>query len=328
MAETHLSTSNFKSRFWLTLLAFVFGLVVIDFAFATFIEANASSAYRQAIGSKSSFQNKDTYDIWIMGDSLAADGIVPSVLEAETGQKTYNWGINASSPFEWEILGRDLERRAVFPKIVVIGCNPHMFIKRPNDGPFVPPAIQAPDLQMDLMRGSVERADLSAILASGRKKLLWKGSIAQWTQGRDDQLPRTFDFDNGFVRGHLGMKTPPRQMNDALRFDAKNAQFQSDAFEKLVALCARNNARIALVKVPIHPVQLAVDLKDVATLVHYQKTINAVTTKYRCKTFEGQAESNSTQYSDADFTDAIHLSNRGADKFSLDLGRWLRVTWP
>lgn len=327
MAETRSSTSSSKKPFWGKLLLFVVGLVVIDAAFAAYIEATASANYREAVNSKYDFSDSKSYDVWILGDSLPADGIVPSILSQETGKAVYNWGVNASSPFEWELLLRDLESRAEFPNSVVVGCNIHMFIKRPNDGPFVAPAIKSPLIQSELLRGSVERSDLSAILASGRKRLLWKGSLANSI--RSQSIPeKNSTFDNGFITGREGMSAPFKPMIDALRFDPENVRFQTEAFEQMIARCARHGASITLVKLPIHRLQLDIYQRDAKTWNHYQSELHRIATKYNCEVFEGQTESYCTQFSSSDFVDGIHLSNDGATKFTQELGKWLRVTWP
>lgn len=327
MAETRLSTSNSKKRFALQFLLFLAGLLVIDSAFAVYIESTASANYREAVKSKADFDPNAAYDTWILGDSLPADGIVPAVLRAETNKSVYNWGVNASSPFEWEILLRDLESRAKLPKYVVIGCNIHMFIKRPNDGPFVAPAIKSPLLQADLLRGSVERSDLSAILASGRKRLLWKGSLANSVRG--NTIPeKSSTFDKGFITGRKGMTPPFKPMIDALRFDPENAKFQVGAFEQMVVRCANRGSKIAFVKMPIHTLQLEIYQRDKRTWDHYQSEVARIAKEYNCEVFEGQTPEFCNQFSSADFVDGIHLSNDGAVKFSKELGEWLRVTWP
>ncbi|MEO8036957.1 MAG: hypothetical protein ABI837_21185 [Acidobacteriota bacterium] len=301
------------------------GLVVLDLGFSALIDRNTSPDYRQTVASKSDFQESKPYDVWIIGDSLAVDGVAPSVIRQETGRTTYDWGLYASSPFEWNILLRDLEHRSPFPPTVVIVCHPNMFIKRPNDGPFARAAIKTPGLQFSLMAGSVERADLSALLASGQRRLMLKGALAMSARRSRGEPASAAESDNGHLVHRTGLNVIPHLMFDALKFDEKNSKFQADAFEDLVRRCSTRGAEVVFAKIAVSEPQLQDYKKDVPTFEHYEQVLDRVSRQYGARVYESQTDEVCESYSPSDFTDAIHLSQQGAVKFTTGLARWLGV---
>lgn len=325
--ETRLSISSSKGSFWAQLGLFLLGLVALDSLVSVAIDKIAPPDYVKAIQSKSQFDSSKTYDVWIVGDSLAADAVTPSAFQETSGKSVFNWGVYATSPFEWEVMISDLLGRSSAPKTAVIVCHPHMFIKRPNDGPFATETFRSPQVTAGLFWGSVFRDDLSAIFASGRKKLIWKSALGK--VGKRGAVPETefLPLDHGYQGTTKELTETPKLMVDALRFDRATAEFQSRALDGLIRQLEAKGVHVLLLRTPISLNQLRAYEQEPETWVDFNLRIDRLQTR-GLQLLNLQDEEHCSQMVPQDFTDAIHLSHRGSVALTRDLASWVRVVSP
>lgn len=326
--ETRLSTSSSKGRSLSRLAFFLVGLVALDSVVSVLIDRLAPPDYVKAIQSKSDFDATSPYSVWVIGDSLAADAVTPATFREASGKEVYNWGVYATSPFEWRVMVDHLLATAKPPELAIIVCHPHMFVKRPNDGPFATETFRSPDVTAGLFWGSVFRDDLSAMFASGRKKLIWKSALGRI--GKRSVAPSTefLPLDNGYQGTTKELEEVPRLMVDALRFDNHTVEFQFAAVDQLIRALQAKGCRVALAKPPISIDQLRADQRELDTWPDFQSRLERLVRERDLVVFDRQTDQYCEQLVPQDFTDAIHLSHRGSLAFSRELGEWVRVVSP
>lgn len=318
MVGTRSSTSSFR-RLWLRLG--LLGLIVfaVDLAVAKLTDRFAPADYRLSVQAKEGFEDGRPYDAWILGDSLGADAVVPS----ELGLRAFNWSMYASSPVEWEVLAEDLLRRAPAPRVAIVCVSPQMLMKRPNDGPYARAFVESQDLRLRLTWASIERQDLSAFFASGRRRQLLRPALLGAVGLRGRTRVKALGFDNGYLIHGDQLSGPVRLIPDTLRRDEGTWDRQSRAFIGLLDRLKAAGCQVVIVGPPVHREQLAAFAADGQTLLDTKAEVERAARLRGLRWFDAQTEEACSAYSDAEFFDSLHLSRAGAVRFTRALREWL-----
>jgi hypothetical protein len=310
------TSSSSPVRGWAgRLAAFLAGLALLDQMVGALARRAAPPDFQAAVAAKSGFDPARRYDAWIVGDSLAADAFVPEVLRHEAGLSVFNWGVYASSPAEWEVLLRDLEARARFPRLVVLGANPQMLRKVPGAGPYTREFVRSPLLRAELTGLSLLEDDLGAVLASGRSRLLARsallGLLGRGQKARVHPRPP----DDGYLANTRVLPVQVRPRSVALPANPRRTRLHRAALLRVRAICERNGALLIVVEPPVaqrEAALLAGGLSDQAT---YREAIQSL---------GAPVYASSKPFGDGDFYDGIHLVDPAAQRFTLEFAEWLR----
>ncbi|MGE0001811.1 MAG: hypothetical protein AB7F50_12210 [Fimbriimonadaceae bacterium] len=297
------------------LALFLAVLALLDQVVGSLARRAAPPDFQAAVAAKAGFELNASYDVWIVGDSLAADAFVPEVIRRETGLSVFNWGVYASSPAEWEILLRDLEARARFPRLVVLGANPQMLRKTPGAGPYTREFVRSHFLRAELTNLSLFEDDLGAVLASGRSRLLARsallGLLGRGQKARVHPRPP----DDGYLANTRVLPVQARPRSAALPADPRRARLHRAALLRIRAMCKRHGALLIVVEPPVAQPEaglLAGGPSDQAT---YREAIHAL----GAPVFAGSAS-----FGPEDFYDGIHLVDPASRRFSQSFADWLR----
>jgi hypothetical protein len=314
---TRSSTSS--SRLWLRLGLLALIVVAIDLGVAGLTDRSAPADFRLSVQAKEGFRSDRPYEAWILGDSLGADAVVPS----ELGLSAFNWSMYASSPVEWAVLAEDLLRRAPAPRLAIVCVSPQMLLKRPNDGPYARAFVQASDLRLRLTWASIERQDLSALFASGRRRQLLRPALLGAIGRRGRTRVRAMGFDSGYLVHGDRLSGPVRLLPETLRRDSGVWGRQSQAFNALLDRLTAAGCRIVIVGPPIHSEQLRAFEADASTFADTKAVVRAAADRIGARWLDSQRHDACAAYSDREFFDSLHLSHDGAVRFTRSLRTWL-----
>ncbi|MCC6402741.1 MAG: hypothetical protein IT207_01895 [Fimbriimonadaceae bacterium] len=301
---------------------FVAGLLLLDQMVSRIARASAPADFKAAVDAKSGFEPARRFDVWILGDSLAADAFVPEVIERETGLSTFNWGVYASSPVEWELLLRDLDARAPFPRLIVLGANPQMLRKAPGAGPYTREFVRSPALRAELTGLSLLEDDLGAAFASGRSRLLARSALlGLFGRGSKTRVhPRP--PDNGYLANTrvLPPTAHPRAMN--LGADPRRRRLNTSALRAIKAACQRHGAVLVIAEPPTSARERPMLEGSVAERTAYSKVLDHLANDL--------FRPNPKEFGDGDFFDGIHLVDPASRRFSEAFSKWLLQSdaWP
>ncbi len=315
-------TSSSKGAWAVRLFLFVAGLLLLDQMVSRIARASAPADFKAAVDAKSGFEPARRFDVWILGDSLAADAFVPEVIERETGLSTFNWGVYASSPVEWELLLRDLDARAPFPRLIVLGANPQMLRKAPGAGPYTREFVRSPALRAELTGLSLLEDDLGAAFASGRSRLLARSALlGLFGRGSKTRVhPRP--PDNGYLANTrvLPPTAHPRAMN--LGADPRRRRLNTSALRAIKAACQRHGAVLVIAEPPTSARERPMLEGSVAERTAYSKVLDHLANDL--------FRPNPKEFGDGDFFDGIHLVDPASRRFSEAFSKWLLQSdaWP
>jgi hypothetical protein len=309
------TSSSSPVRGWAgRLAAFLAGLALLDQMVGALTRRAAPPDFQAAVAAKSGFDPARRYDAWIVGDSLAADAFVPEVIRQETGMSVFNWGVYASSPAEWEVLLRDLEARARFPRLVVLGANPQMLRKVPGAGPYTREFVRSPLLRAELTGLSLLEDDLGAALASGRSRLLARsallGLLGRGQKARVHPRPP----DDGYLANTRVLPAQARPRSAALPAVPRRARLHRAALLRIRAMCERHGALLAVVEPPVAPQESALLAGGPADQAAYREALEAL----GAPVYAGAGA-----FGPGDFYDGIHLVDPAARRFTFEFADWL-----
>lgn len=314
-------SSTSSSRAWLRRLGlFLAGLLVFDQMVGVLVRANAPPDFVAAVRAKQGFDPGRRYDVWIIGDSLAADAFVPQVIERKTGMRSFNWGVYASSPAEWEVLLRDLEGRAPFPRFVVLGANPQMLRKKPGDGPYMREFVRSPLLRAELVSLSLREDDLGSLLAAGRARLLARSALLGLLGRGQKARVHPFPPDSGYLANTRVLMPQARPRSLPLRADTRRERLHLEALQRIAETCRRHGAKLVVAEPPVSVREMAVlrgSPQDAALYSDSLRTLGSLADV-----------PNSSRYGVGDFYDGVHLADPAARRWSTAFARWLRTTLP
>lgn len=305
------------------LIVFLGILVVLDAVVARALDSVAPRHYRVFVDSKHAYAERaaDT-ELLVLGDSHAADAVVPGVIERATGLSAYNFGVYHQLPIELYYLTQDLIRRSPKLKTVVIGTNPSMFARGVESSRYTPMFIESPLGLLQLLIAT-DSTQLGLLTRAGKKSELFEPLLRRLL-GRKTRggAPRDVEaHDHGYVpnvacRARLDIPLYSNWHDQAI------TQSQVKYFERTLDLLDERGIRTILV----HPPLLPRYFEMVQRTRGYREFLAAMKDLERTRglTVLGPGNDYGMSLDEGQFYDPTHLCKPGALQFSAWLAPQLR----
>jgi hypothetical protein len=275
-------------------------------------------------------------DVLYLGDSLVKHGLIPSVLQRESGLK----GVNLAAARAPALATYFLLRRAIAsgarPRAIVIDTKPAVLIGGADYNARYWPAALSPRECLELGRltgkGHLGLAVLAArLLPSLQSRLEVRSSVRSALEGAPDPIQEinrvlwrnwsvngganvaSFDFS---YRGDLPPETRERLHPDRWYVDRSNR----DGIERLLKLAARHGIRVFWLLPPISP-GLQSWRERSGSEAHYEQFVRSFQARHPRVVTVLDARRVAAEASF--YVDATHLSGQGATVLSRAVARAL-----
>lgn len=299
------------------LLIFAIIIISIDVTLSNLLDLGRPLDYTAFIESKEKYDELDSVDILILGDSQTADSFIPSVFNSTLGGQAFNFGVYDLSPFEEYYLLQDLiSRQSKNPKLVILGLNILMFNYKITSGRYTPLFIENPSNLAPLLFKS---ENFGAISLAGRKRYLFNPLIERLLTGKINKKIRrdVRGIDFGYLQNvkHFTSRGALDCNKGKTFFGGEFVEQQKINLVKIIQYLNDKNIPFILVNTPKHKIFLNC-IKTTKTYRKYKSTIREIERTFNVKVFNEDFELLLDTLNDKDFLDGDHLCYTGAKKFS------------
>ncbi|WP_406695103.1 hypothetical protein V5E97_29100 [Singulisphaera sp. Ch08] len=271
-----------------------------------------------------------------VGDSLVKHGVIPSVLEAETGERVCNLAVaRGPAPATYFLLRRALDAGAR-PKAIVVDFKPGVLVGSPRYNLRYWQEILTVREGLDLARhdhgGSLlVNLALGRLLPTFRGRLEVRGAILAALRGEDSPMR----LINRVCQRNWGV-------NDGANVAARNPAFNGEVsaeqhktllshlwychrvnktyVRRILDLTAERGIRVYWLLPPVSPA-LQTKREETGAESGYLKFVRSFQHPYPHLTI---VDGRHAGYDHTAFVDATHLDGRGAFTLTTELGRMLR----
>ena len=307
------------------LALFVVPLLCLDYLFSYVLKQGRPIDYDQFLSAKIDFfQDVDSIDLLILGDSHVADALDPRIIERKAGLTSYNLGVYHSSPYETYYLAKSaLTHLARRPKLVVLGTNPVMFERPLSRGKYTP--LILPRLgSVPLWWNSEEGLEGSFFIQTIQEKYLLKSLIGKILGKTYEPTRVVEDVYNGHLKFHNQIPGSKWSGFDSTAASTHNLR-QVDYFTKTVELFRQHDIPVILVHPPILPDHL-IAMSESESFKVFSTAIRGVTESYRLKSYFNYKtgdKANSLSLVQSNFLNSQHLNYSGSALFTDGFVRFL-----
>lgn len=321
--RVHLFSILIMKKYLIHLIVFVGIFIAADRVFGYILAINRPTDYATFLASKKTyFENPQSYDILVIGDSHVADAVDPEIVENKTGKIVYNLGVYHSSPLEnYYLTLAAIENQGSLPEILILGTNPVMFERPLSKGKYTPLILPKSKSKLGLLINSIDGFDASFFLKSAQEKYLIK-SVAKKMVGIKYQPTREIEnVYNGYSR--FNNQLPDVEWNDFPNQKESNLDCrQVEYFIKTLRLALDLNIKVVLVHSPIWKTEFE-HLKQSASYKDFDIHINEIDYNLEIPQFEYNPTL--TPMLQEDYLNTQHLNHKGSTKFSKQLGEYLNT---
>ena len=297
---------------------FIAGLIVIDQATGRLASYGERDDLVIFMKGKKEFDRSHDYDAWVVGDSVAADDIVPWTMRQVTGLETFNWGIYGSSPVEWRHIARDLLDTSEAPDLAIIVVNHIMFDRPARANSYTLELLSGCDARIRLIADSADHQDLGALFLSGRKKMLVRAALLRLIMRRDPGSRNIIGVDNGYLISTDQAQGDPAPIVLSGIYNDRVWQDQAFHFNAMLDELEAHGVTTVLVVAPVHPME-ADALKESDRYARLKQFVE----RTGRPVFNAVERYDELQFVGNDFKDVIHMNNSGATKLTYAVADWL-----
>lgn len=317
-SKIEMMTNASPANFIVKLLLFIVGMVAIDQSVGLFARYGEREDFTLFMNAKKTFDRSKNFDAWVIGDSLAADDIVPSAMNQTAGFDTFNWGVYGSSPVEWRQISNDLLETSENPDLAIIVVN-HIMFDRPGQAhSYTYELLSNWKARLALIQVTADHQDLGALFVSGRKRSFVRSAFLRIIR-REPPVSRTVvGTDNGYLISTDKLTGTPDMLQYSGIYNERIWNDQAFHFRAMLDEYQKHGVETHLVFAPIHP--YAVD--DLIKSDRYQRIVAFLEETGR-PVYNSMERYDELKLEGADFKDVIHMNNSGATKLSYAVAVWL-----
>ncbi len=279
-----------------------------------------------------------TRDLLCLGDSLAKHGVIPELIERESGLRTVNLAAaRAPTLMTYFVLRRALDAGA-YPSAIVINTKQAVLIGGPDYNAAYWPAVLSPweCLELGLISRRPETAAaalVGSLLPSLRSRLEIRSNLLAAFRGERDPLhdinrvlwrnwtvndgANVASFHSGY-RGELSPEIQDRLHPDAFYVDRSNAE----GMERLLRLAAGRKIRVYWLLTPLSPGLQAWRDRSGAE-ARFEEWVHRYQARY--PQIVTVLDARHVVKDPSMFIDATHLAGRGGIALSHVVGRTLKT---
>lgn len=313
-------------HFLVKIAVFIVVLFAADLLVSSVLRWYRPIDYRQFLDAKQTlFQSDSTYDVLIIGDSHVADAIDPRVLDSICGLTSFNLGIYHSTPFEnYHALVAALEHMPKKPKTIILGTNPHMFIKKATPGQYTALIVNRLDTKWSLYRDSEMPVDASFFLRSVKERYLFSSVYRSLRGGKYKPTREVHAIYNGYLESRNQIRgTNWTDFKDHDGYVAPK-DIQLDYFNRMIALARAQHIEVLIVNPPLWNPLLEAERKR-ADFKDFTASLGKFHDQYDVAVFNENFTVLDSALTQGDFLNTEHLNYFGAKKFSIELATWLKA---
>ena len=284
------------------------------------------------VAKQSFFNNNQTCDILIIGDSHIAYSVDPRTIKSTCGLNAFNLGVNASGPHEWYyILQNALSHLSAPPKIVLIGTSENMFHRKISKGTWTRLILSNMFFKLKFASETPEGVEMSdTFFCSLREKFVVPKDrngfpdFSKLFRSNPKKPRRTIE---SVYNGHLEFydhegKTWSNFSGPSGLWGTSQGQ-QVEYFKKTLQLLEDRKIKTIIVNSPIWFPLLDHYKKTQNSFWQLSDTLQEISDKFRIKIYNEDHNVLRGKIDRDEFFNTTHLNYSGSVKFTTHLSHYL-----